>query len=86
MAVGEAFSEPRTVKSGEVVMDQLVELRGPRSLEVLVVIGVLLLVVAMVDDDVFLLWLFLSDALNPVDSAAALNDCMQMIMFEIESF
>jgi len=52
MAVGEEFSEPRTVKRGEVVMDQFVELWGPTSLEVLVVIiGVLLLVVVMLDDE-----------------------------------
>jgi len=48
MAVGEEFSEPRTGKRGEVVMDQLVELRGPLcSLVVALVIfkqGLLLVV------------------------------------------
>jgi len=48
MAVGEEFSEPRTVKRGEVVMDQLVELLGPRSVEVLVLIGVVVVLLAVI--------------------------------------
>ena len=43
MAVGEAFSEPRTVNRGEVVMDQLVELWGPLRFEVVVVVLVVIL-------------------------------------------
>jgi len=42
MAVGEEFSEPRTVKRGELVMDQLVELWGPFRFEVVVLFVVIL--------------------------------------------